>query len=405
METPLEKTIEQLGSAFEEFKKANDERLKQIEEKGHADPLLEAKVDKANEEVGKLSAVKEQLEQLEVKVNRQGITSTGSILSPEKKEHADAFELFLRKGKDDGLKELERKALNITTAGDGGYAVPEELDQAIYDLIVEMSPMRRLATVKQIGSSDYKQLVNTRGTTSGWVAEAASRAETDTPTFAEFVPSLGEIYANPATTQQMIEDAVFDVGSFLAEEVATEIAYEEGAAFITGNGTSKPKGITAYTTAATADSGRAYGTLEHVASGTSATIAGFDPIIDLIAAMKSTLRNGASFLANSATYATLRKIKDGDSRYLWMPSLVPGVPSTLMGFAAEESEDMPALGANALAIAFGNFKKGYVIVDRTGTRVLRDPYTNKPYVHFYTTKRVGGGVRDSEAIKFIKCDA
>ncbi len=395
----LKELIEQQNTAFEKFKKANNDRLVSIEEKGKADPLLEEKVNKANDD---LSAIASQLAEIEKKLNRPGAGGDGE--SKEVSEHKAAYGKFMRKGTEDGLRDLERKALNVTTDADGGYAVPEELDRNILQLMQDVSPMRAECTVRQIGGATYKQLVNLGGAASGWVDEDDARTETDTPTLGTITPVMGEIYANPSATQTMLDDVFFNAESWLSDEVARTFAEAEGAAFVSGDGSKKPKGILAYTSATTADSSRAFGTLQHIAAAGTAAITS-DELLDMVYALKKGMRMGAKWMLNSMSLKYIRKLQDNDGNYLWQPGIQAGQPTTLMGYGIAENEDMADIAASAVPIMFGNFKRGYLIVDRMGIRTLRDPYTNKPYVHFYTTKRVGGCLWDSNAIKLLQMAA
>lgn len=350
-----------------------------------------------------VSELKAKLDELEVASNRPG--GQKGVGDKAVAEHKAAFEQFMRKGEEDGLSDLEAKAMSIGTDADGGYAIPEELDRDISKLLVDLSPMRGLARVITVSGENYKKLFNTGGTGSGWVGETAARPETNTPTLTELTPSMGEIYANPAATQRSLDDVMFDVEAFLSAEVQEEFAVQEGAAFISGNGTNKPIGILAGATAATADASRAFGTIEHVATGVSGDFAASDKgdiMYDLIYKMKSGHRGSASWVMNSTTTAQVRKLKDGQGNYLWQPSFQAGQPATLAGYGVTTDENMPDIAADSLSIMFGNYRAAYYIVDRMGTRVLRDPFTNKPYVHFYTTKRVGGMLADSEAVKVVK---
>lgn len=389
--------LESLQKAFADFKKANDERLEQLEAKGNTDPLLEEKVDKANAEITKLQG---QLDELAKKQNRPA--GMGDDVSEDVIEHAKAYGKFLRKGHEEGLVELQEKALNITTDADGGFAVPEELDRNILTLMKEESPMRQICTVITVGGATYKKLVSLGGAASGWVDEDDARTETNTPTLASITPFMGEIYANPAATQQMLDDVFFNAESWLAGEVATEFAEKEAAAFLSGDGTKKPKGILAYTSVVTDDATRTFGQLQHKATAGAAAITG-DELIDLVYLLKKKYRTGARWMMNGNTLAYIRKLKDAtNEQYLWAPGLQAGQPSTLLGHPIAENEDMADIATGEVAAMFGNFKRGYIIVDRMGIRTLRDPYTNKPYVHFYTTKRVGGMLADSNAIKLLQ---
>lgn len=392
----LKKVLDEQNQAFDTFKKANNARIKGIEEKGFSDPLLEEKVDKANAD---LTAIEKQLAEIEKKLNRPGGTGDGD--TPEVSEHKEAFGRFMRKGSDDGLRDLEQKALNVTTDADGGYAVPTELDRDILQLVRDESPIRAECTVRQVGGATYKKLVSVGGAASGWVDEDDGRPGTGTPQLAPITPVMGEIYANPAATQQMLDDVFFDAEGWLADEVSREFAEQEAVAFLSGDGLKKPKGILNYSSATTDDASRAFGTLQHkLAAGAAAIVP--DELIDLIYMMKKGYRNGAKWMMNSKTVGYTRKLKDADGDYLWRPGIEAGQPSALLGYAIADNEDMADIATGNVAVMFGSFKRGYLIVDRMGIRVLRDPYTNKPYVHFYTTKRVGGCLQDSNAIKLLQ---
>ncbi|MBV7459840.1 MULTISPECIES: phage major capsid protein [unclassified Acidovorax] len=394
----LKELLEKQGQAFDEFKRTNDELIK-AKADGKAVADLEAKLAKLN------TAFDDAQAQLKALEKRQGRPGTGGDADPAKAEHKAAFGSFLRKGDDGNLAELQKKAYNITTDADGGFAVPEELDRDILSLMVDVSPIREIANVKTVGTSDYKKLVNTRGTASGWVDEDDARTATSGASLAQVTPFMGEIYAYPQATQQMLDDVFFDAEQFIVDECYTEFAQKEGAAFVTGDGTKKPKGFLAYATAATADGARAFGTLEHVATGVAgdwAAASKSDVLITVVHKLKAGMRANARWVMNKNIMAEVRTFKDMEGNYIWRPGLEAGQPATLLGYGITEAEDMPAKAANSLSIAFGDFKRGYTIVDRIGTRILRDPYTNKPYVGFYVTKRVGGMVVDSQAIKVLK---
>jgi HK97 family phage major capsid protein len=311
-----------------------------------------------------------------------------------------AFETFLRAG--GGA--LEVKAMSGASDAAGGYAVPEEIDAAIDSTLKAISPIRGIANVVKVGSAGYRKLVASGGTPSGWAAETAGRPETGTPTFNEVAPPSGELYANPAASQAMLDDAAFDVEEWLANEIAREFAAAEGAAFVNGSGASRPKGFLAQPVSSAGDASRAFGSLQYVASGAAGGFAAGpeEKLIDLVQALRAPYRQGASWVMNSATLARIRKLKTSDGAFLWQPALAAGQPATLLGYPVVEAEDMPDIAANSLSVAFGNFKAGYLIAERTETQILRDPYSNKPFVHFYATKRVGGAVSNAEAIKLLK---
>jgi HK97 family phage major capsid protein len=267
-----------------------------------------------------------------------------------------------------------------------------------------VSQLRSQSRVINISGTEYKKLVNMAGTGVGWVGEEEARPTTATPTLREIAITAMEIYANPASTQGALDDSAFDVEKWLADEVSIAFAEAEGAAFVNGSGVKKPRGILQYDTVANAS--YAWGSLGYVATGAAADFAASnkgDNLIDLYYALKAGYRNGAVFLTSDAVMGTIRKFKDGQGNYLFSPPTGPDMPPTLLGKPVVTDDNMPALGANAYPVAFGNFQRGYLIVDRTGVRILRDPFTNKPFVNFYTTKRVGGGVVNFEAIKLLKC--
>ncbi|WP_226664389.1 phage major capsid protein [Alteriqipengyuania lutimaris] len=301
----------------------------------------------------------------------------------------------------------EIKSISGTSPSDGGYAVPRQIDAMIARQLTEISPIRALAQVVQTGSAGYRKLVATGGTASGWAGETAERPETDTPSFAEIAPPSGDLYANPAASQAMLDDAGFDLESWLSSEIAMEFARAEGAAFVNGSGTNQPRGFLKAPTSTLGDAARAFGSVQYVGTG-DATGFGTDPeekLIDLVHTMKAGHRQGASFVMNSTTLAEVRKLKTSDGAFLWQPGLIEGQPDRLLGYPVVEAEDMPDIAGGAYPIAFGNFRHGYLIAERSATQVLRDPFTNKPFVHFYATKRIGGQVLDSAAIKLLRIEA
>jgi HK97 family phage major capsid protein len=397
----LPRVIEDLGRAFNEYKSANDERLKKVE-KGAATGDIEIKLGNLDKALTELGDCKAAIDELVKKSARGGLGGNGQ--SAEQAEHKQAFNKFIRKGVDDGLAELEAKALNLGTDEDGGFAVPEELDRNIIQLLGQDNPMRAICNVIPVGNETYSRLINKGKAGSGWVGETDARGATGTPQLASVAPFFGEIYGNPQATQKMLDDVFFDAEKWLADELAIEFSEQENEAFTVGDGVKKPKGVIAYANAATDDATRPIGTLQYVLSGAAATVTS-DALIDLVYTLKTGYRRNASWVLNSMTLPVIRKLKNVDGDYLWRPGLDAGEPSTLLAKPIVENDDMPVVAAGSLAIAFGDFKRGYTIADVRGTRVLRDPFTNKPYVGFYTTKRVGGGVMDSNAIKLLKIAA
>lgn len=322
------------------------------------------------------------------------------LLSGAREPVGAAFEGFLRSGAG-----VELKSFTGVSGDSGGYAIPKEIDAVIDATLKSISPIRAIANVVKVGSAGYRKLVTSGGTPSGWAAETEARPGTATPTYAEIAPPMGELYANPSASQAMLDDALFDVEGWLAGEIAMEFARAEGAAFVNGSGTARPKGFLQAPVATTNDAGRAFGTLQYLASGAAGDFAVSNPqdrLIDLVQSLRGPYRQNASWVMNSATLARIRKFKTSDGAFLWTPGLAVGQPATLLGYPVIEAEDMPDIAANALAIAFGDFRSGYLIAERSETAILRDPYSNKPFVNFYATKRVGGCVSNSEAIKLMK---
>ena len=368
------------------------------------DPLdasfgLVARQDATDEAVTSLRSdvdeVKSRLERVSRAATRP-LIGGASALSPEVKGFVDGY---LRKGLDAELKSVSGAVL-----GDGGYAVPREIDAVISATLLKLSPIRGIAQIVQVGSAGYRKLITTGGTASGWVSETAARPMTNTPTFVEIVPPSGDLYANPAASQAMLDDAAFNLEAWLGNEISMEFARAEGAAFINGSGTNQPRGFLGAPTSLLTDATRPFGTVQHAVSGNAATL-GANPelkLIDLVHSLKAAHRQGATWVMNSSTLAEVRKLKASDGSFLWQPGIAEGQPDRLIGYPVVEAGDMPDIAANAFPIAFGNFRAGYLIAERSATSILRDPFTNKPFVHFYAVKRIGGQVLDSEAIKLLK---
>ena len=389
----VEQVAQELQQKFDDFKAKNDKRVDAIEqEKGK----LAGQVETLNGKLSELENLKSDLEKELLELKRPAGGAQNKLAT----EHKEAFVGFLRKGREDGLRDLERKALQVGTDEDGGYAVPEELDRNILNLLKDEVVMRQEATVITVGGSDYKKLVNLGGTASGWVGETDERSQTATSKLGLIEPFMGEIYGNPQATQKMLDDAFFNVEAWINSELALEFAEQEEIAFTSGDGSKKPKGFLAYESTDEDDKTRAFGKLQHIETTSVAA----DTIIKLIYTLRKAHRAGAKFMMNNSLFI-IRLLKDNEGNYLWRPGLELGQPSSLAGYGIAENEQMPDIAADAKAIAFGNFKRGYTIVDRIGTRILRDPYTNKPFVGFYTTKRTGGMLVDSQAIKLLKIGA
>ena len=385
----------------------NEKVNAQMDNATHTDPMaasfdLVARQDKAESDIALLRSDVDEVKARLDKVGRAAFRPAiegGVATSVEMKGFVDGY---LRRG-----SETEIKSISGVTPAEGGYAVPREIDAMITAQLKSISPIRQLAQVVQVGSAGYRKLVSTGGTSSGWVSEVAARPGTTTPNFSEIAPPSGELYANPAASQAMLDDAAFDIETWLAGEVAMEFARAEGAAFVNGNGTNRPLGFLASPTSLAGDVTRPFGSVQYIGSGDAN---GFDSnpesrLIDLVHTLKASHRQGATWVMNSSTLAEVRKFKTSDGAFMWQPGLVEGQPDRLLGYPVVEAEDMPGVEANAFPIAFGNFRAGYLITERSATQILRDPYSNKPFVHFYATKRVGGQVLDSDAIKLLKIEA
>ena len=369
---------EDFARTFAAFRAANDERLAELEAKSAADPLLDAKVERLNA----------RLDQLGRTLARPVVAGAN-----EADEVKSAWSRFIRRGDDTALMEL--KSLS-STDGDGGFIAPVETESRIDAVLAEASPFRRIATVRRIGSGGYRVPVATSKAQVGWASETAPRLETGAPTLELVDFPVGELYAMPAATQALLDDSVADVDAWLADEVRDVFAAQETAAFVNGDGVNKPKGFLSY-------QGGPRGLQVVGTSGADGVFdKGYDAIMDLVYVPASQYRQNGSFVMNRRTLAEVRKVKDDMGAYIWQPGAQAGQPSTLLGYPVVEAETMPDIGAGLTPIAFGDFRRGYTIADRQGVRVLRDPYSAKPYVLFYTTKRVGGGVADNKAIALLE---
>ncbi|MDE2112954.1 MAG: phage major capsid protein [Alphaproteobacteria bacterium] len=385
--------------AFEAFKAANDERLEQLETRS-ADAVTEDKVERINRA---LDDQKRQLDELTLAASRPVLGADRKTAAPAMREKKAAFERYIRKGDASGLDALELKAMSAGSNPDGGYTVPLDIEQTIDRVLAKVSPMRAVATVRQIGSNVYRKPVATAGAAAGWVAETDARLQTGAPTLAAIDFPTMELYAMPAATQALLDDSQVDLEQWLASEVQTVFGEQEGAAFVSGNGVTQPKGF--LTEPAVADDAWVWGKLGYIASGAAGAFASANPadaLVSLAYAPKQAYRAGGTWMMNRTTESVIRKFKDSTGAYIWQPGAAAGQPPTLLGYPVAEADDMPDIAADACAVAFGDFARGYLIVDRVGVRVLRDPYSAKPYVLFYTTKRVGGGVQNFEAVKLLK---
>ncbi len=388
-------------STFEAFRESNDQKLAEMDQRLGADVLATEKVERISRA---LDEQKRAIDNLSLKRARPVL---GQIPDREQaalpSEHKQAFEAYMRSGDDRHLRGLDAKAMSYGSGQDGGYLVPPETEAEIGKRLAAMSPIRAIASVRQVSSAVLKKPFAVNGPAVGWVAETAARPQTSTATLAELQFPTMELYAMPAATATLLEDSVVDLDQWISSEVEAAFAEQEGAAFVAGDGAAKPKGFLDY--AKVAEGSWAWGSIGYTVTGVAGDFPANDEsdiLIDTVYALKAGYRQNAHWVMNRKTQAAIRKLKDGDGNYMWQPPAGPGQNAMLMGFPLVEAEDMPDIGADETPIAFGDFGRGYLVVDRTGVRVLRDPYSAKPYVLFYTTKRVGGGVQDFDAIKLIK---
>lgn len=368
------------GAAWDGFARKTDERFRDLESE------VRAVYARANREA----------------TFGSGASSKGASFDPEYKT---AFVSFLRSGRES--QALQRKGMATDSGPDGGYLVPAELDSMITRALRELSPMRQIARVLPVSSGDFSMLHSTGGAGFGWVGEREERPETDAPSFLKITPPIGEIYAEPRATQKMLDDSAFDLEALLLEEITEAFAAGEGAAFISGNGVERPRGLLTYDMASTVDGSRAETAFQYLATGASGAFPASNPadkLIALVHALKPRYRKNARWLLNTNSLEQVRAFKDSTGNYLWRAGLEGGQPDTLLGYPIAEDENMPDIAAGSLSIAFGDFERGYTVLDRNSA-MLRDPYTAKPWVKFYTTRRVGGGARDCRAIKFLKFSA
>lgn len=396
-EIDLKQTIEDLGKSWNDFKLNNEERIKSTA-KGVSDSVYEEKSVKLND---RISLLQTSLDEAVAKFARPGNRTSEDGPS----DHSKAFIAWARKG-EGKLNVDQAKAMSVGSDPDGGYTVPTDMSGRIVSKIYETSNIRAISQVDSTSSDSVEGMADSDEVSTGWVSETGTRAETDTPELGKWRIEIHEQYAEPRVTQKLLDDSALDIGAWLERKVAQKLGRTENTAFITGNGVNKPRGFASYTTAATADATRAWGVMEHIMSGASADFAASNPsdkLLDLVYAVKQDYRNGARFVTHRAAMLKIRKFKEATTNaYIWQPGLVAGQPALILGYPTTEAEDMPALAADSLSVAFGNFKEGFQIFDRMGIRVLRDNLTTKGYVKFYTTKRVGSGVVNFEAIKFLK---
>lgn len=390
----LKNLLEEHQSTVVALKEADGERAKEIKRLGSATGLTEQKLGEIH---AKLDSVEEQISGLETAMQRKAKLSTvdQKHYTVNQLEHKKAFDQFLRKGYDAGLRELEAKAMSTLSDPDGGYLVAVPMSDRIVQYVYESTPMRELAGQVSISTRSFPGMYDTDEADAGWVGETENRTDTKTPQLRQFEIPVHEIYAKPKVTQTLLDDAAFDVESLLARKVSAKFARKQNAAFINGDGIKKPRGLLTY------PAGTNQKQIEQVISGHASALTG-DGIINLVGSLKEPYLSNATFLMKRSTLTQIRTLKDGQGNYLWQPNYQLGLAQTLLGYPIRTGEEMPMVAEGALPIAFGDFREAYLIVDRQGVRVLRDPYSAKPFVEFYHTARVGGDVVNFEAIKLQK---
>lgn len=407
MSDDIKKLIEAQGRAFEEFKAA----LAESEKKNTAE--ANAKVDKINDELTRLGKdIKAAADAAEAaaKIAARPDRGEGVANSAEAKAYKSGLFDYIKKGNDSGLRDLERKALNSSTNPDGGYLVPTEIDTMIDRVAMSQVAMRRLATVRTISGRSFKKFATTTGASvGGWGNEQTAPSESNGMSLSEIEVTPGTLWAEPRATQELLEDSMENIEAWLADEVGITFAEQEGTAFITGNGVNRPRGIADYTFVANAS--YAWGKVGYIASGASgafatpsSSVSPVDAFIDLMHALKPVYRPNARWLMADATVAKVRKFKDGQGNLQWKPGASVSEPfvELFLGKPIEYDDNVAAVNADSYSVFFADFQRAYTIVDRRGTTVLRDAFTAKPLVKFYTTRRVGGGITNFEAIKAMK---
>lgn len=329
---------------------------------------------------------------------RPALSAASDLEAP----HQKAFNAYLRSGDDVALRglELEGKSMSTAVNSDGGYLVDPETSATVQSVLAGGASIRQIANVVAVEATSYDVLIDHGDLGHAWASETGAAAETATPEFDRITIPLHELSALPKASQRLLDDAAFDIEGWLAGRIAEKFARAEAAAFVTGDGSDKPTGFLTHT--AVAEDSWSWGNLGYIATGADGAFAGADALVDLVYALAAEYRAGASFVMNSKTAGTVRKLKDADGRFLWSDGLAAGEPARLLGYPVVIAEDMPDIAAGSDSIAFGDFSAGYTIAERPDLRILRDPFSAKPHVLFYATKRVGGDVSDFAAIKLLR---
>ncbi len=397
----VKKQTEALTKSFEEFKNVNDERISKVES-GVSASDLEAQTKKYDVEFSK---IEEKLEGAIVALNRSKAEKEVSTGEAEK-EAKELSQKLYRKGELTGeeskrfeeLNGAEYKLLSSQNDNEGGYTVRPEVSNRIQKRMYETSTLRALADSITIGSDSFEELYDNDEADAGWVGETQERTESRTNKLNMIRIPVHEMYSEPKATQKLLDDAFFDIESWHQGKVSEKFSRSEATAFIRGNGILQPKGILSYS------AGDGFDKLEQVSLAGSTIVS--NDLISLQDSLFEEFQANASFLMKRATRSAVRKLKDADGRYLFsidkLAGINGGAPFMLLGKAIHLANDMDDIATGKLPIAYGDFRAGYKVVDRMGIRVIRDSITQKGFVKFYTTKRVGGGVQQFQAIKLLK---
>lgn len=395
----VQTTLKDLGKAFHEFKATQDEKFKHLEKTDHAPADLEEKLDRLEHAMDGAERKLQSLQAAQLRPEKP---------NPTLEAHHDAhhgFTEFIRKGT---LAPLEGKALSTNPDTEGGYVVPDGIDYNLRQILQQQSVLRGLASVRQISTGSLELLIDKEMADAGWVAEKDDRPETETPDLDHLQIHTHEMYAKPKATQRFLDDAKMNVENWICQKISQKMAAMENEAFLFGDGNGRPRGILSHPTA---EGNAAWGELEEIKTGENGRFAqgqAVETLIETYHSLKPQYMQGACWLMPRSAQARIRRLKDRTTGiYLWQPSLAEGTCSTLLGHPIHLCDTLPPLEAEteSKSIIFGNFKEGYQILERQGTRVLRDPYSSKPFVEFYVTRRVGGDVVNFEALKVINFSA
>jgi len=401
----LKEMIEEMGRTYKAHMDENEKRLAGIEKNGFESAEMAAKLDTISADLTKLEGQKARLDQIEAALNRNELgAGPEDQLKKATAEHCEKFNLWTRKGIDSGLKELQIQAKLSTLADeDGGFLLPEEVDKNITRIMGVDSAMRTLAQVQNVGARTYKKFVSVGGSTAGWVGAEEKGTEKGTPKLKQLEFPVHTIESEPLIAQEMLDDSDFNVEQWLMNELGVEFSEEEADAFINGADVNKPSGLLSYDTVDNAS--YAWGKLGFTKTGVNggfhATTAG-NNLMDFMATLKSGYHSNSTFIMDGVTLSKVRQIQNSAGDYLLQANFTAGEPPAILGRPFAVDDNMPTMATDSFSLAFGDFRRGYLITQRQGTRVLRDDLTDKPNVKFYSTRRTGGGVQNFEAIKLLK---